>query len=396
MQNPPTNPDIRHQIKQRLMALRPRAFELFAGDLLVYVGLQNVVITRYVSDGGIDAYGDLISESGLMRVAAGVQVKRHRQNVQRADIDRFIGALGGQFHYGIFITTSGYAHPAQTKAASSPLIHLDTIDGNQVIDLMLKHRLGLQTDFDSSAHLDENYFLGFEDQVLPCVSEKREPYDTSSNLNPDAPRPEDDLISLRALSYALRIDSTTIRDWIERGKLVPDRSPTGAGREGFFFRRDRIEAIRSSLSAPGIPITSSEWRQEFVDFARSRQMSKSYKPVLLKALLKVVDRNGVAKVDAVVEAFHSFYLERERQSLPLEFGNTIFQNGANIPPNTIKNLIIKNPLDRFIIKGFLEYDKHDETIRFVPQLWNELRFYELMDILSTADEQLNYYYNRGK
>ncbi len=396
MQNPPTNPDIRYQIKQRLLALRPRAFELFAGDLLVYVGLQNVVITRYVSDGGIDAYGDLISDSGLMRVATGVQVKRQHQNVQRAEIDRFIGALGGQFHYGIFITTSGYAQPAQTKAASSPLIHLDTIDGNQVVDLMLKHRLGLQTNFESSAHLDENYFLGFEDQVVPRVSEKREPYHTSSEPDSELPRPEDDLISLRALSYALRIDSTTIRDWVERGKLVPDRAPKGSGREGFFFRRDRIETIRLGLSAPGIPITSGEWRQEFVDFARSRQMSKSYKPVLLKALLNVVDRNGFAAVDAVVEAFHAFYLERERQELPLEFGNTIFRNGANIPLNTIKNLIIKNPLDRFIIKGFLEYDKRDETIRFVPQLWNELRFYELMDILTSADEQLNYYYSREK
>jgi hypothetical protein len=261
---------------------------------------------------------------------------------------------------------------------------------------MLKHRLGVQPNVDSAAQLDENYFLGFEDQVLPRVSEKRELYRTVSESDSEPPRPEDDLISLRALSYALRIDSTTIRDWVERGKLVPDRAPKVSGREGFFFRRDRIETIRLSLRAPGIPITSGEWRQEFVDFARSRQMSKSYKPVLLKALLKVVDRNGVAAVDAVVEAFHAFYLERERQGLPLEFGNTIFRDGANIPSNTIKTLIIKNPLDRFIIKGFLEYDKPNELIRFVPQLWNELRFYELMDILSSADEQLNYYYSRGE
>jgi hypothetical protein len=31
---PPSNPDIRRQLKDRLLALPPRAFELFAGELL--------------------------------------------------------------------------------------------------------------------------------------------------------------------------------------------------------------------------------------------------------------------------------------------------------------------------------------------------------------------------
>ena len=43
---PPHHPDIRRQLKQRLLALPPRAFELFAGDLLVYIGLQNIAVTR--------------------------------------------------------------------------------------------------------------------------------------------------------------------------------------------------------------------------------------------------------------------------------------------------------------------------------------------------------------
>lgn len=377
------------------MDLKPRAFELFAGDLLVYVGLQNVVITRYVSDGGIDAYGDFISDSGLLHVATGVQVKRHRQNVQRADVDAFIGALIGTFQHGVFITTAGYAQPAQLKATSS-VIRVDTIDGNQVVDLMIKHRLGLQSDSDSAARLDEQYFLGFEDKVVARVGEKRGSYDASSDFEPDVPQPEDDLISLRALSYALRIDTTTIRSWIERGKLVPDRHAQGSGREGFFFRRDRIDAIRRTMGASGTPKTSDEWRQEFVDFARSRQMTKSYKPVLLQAILSVVDRNGAASMDSVVQAFHAFYIDREQQGLPLEIGDSPFSNGANISLNVVKTLIIKNPLERFIIKGFLEYDKQEETVRFIPQIWNELRLYELMDIHASIDEQLRYYYNRSK
>jgi len=91
---PSSNPDIRRQLKDRLLALPPRAFELFAGELLTFIGLQDVRVTNYVGDSGIDANGRLVSESGLVRVPTGVQVKRHRQNVQRPDVDRFIGALG--------------------------------------------------------------------------------------------------------------------------------------------------------------------------------------------------------------------------------------------------------------------------------------------------------------
>jgi restriction endonuclease Mrr len=53
----------------------------------------------------------------LITIPAGVQVKHHRANVQRADIDRFIGALSGQFSQKIFITTVGYAPQAAQKAA---------------------------------------------------------------------------------------------------------------------------------------------------------------------------------------------------------------------------------------------------------------------------------------
>jgi hypothetical protein len=52
-------------------------------------------------------------------------------------------------------------------------------------------------------------------------------------------------------------------------------------------------------------------------------------------------------------------------------------------------------LDRFLIKHFLEYDAEVRVVRFAPQLWQELRFYELLDIQASVDEQLRYYYERG-
>src|SRR5215216_4715352 len=209
---PPDHPDIKREIKARLLALSPRAFELFAGDFLQYVGLQHIAVTRYIGDGGIDAHGDLVASSNLVRVPTGVQVKRYRHNVQRPDIDRFIGALGGNFRHGIFITTAGYAPKAREKAGSSSVVSIDAVDGDQVAALMIQHGLGVQSHI-----LDETYFLSFEALISArpkFLREQNESYQVES---------QDDLITLKALSHTLHVDMQTIRrGWIETGKLQPD------------------------------------------------------------------------------------------------------------------------------------------------------------------------------
>ena len=395
MPAPPLQPDIRRRIKDRLMELSPRAFELFSGDLLTYVGLRNVAVTRYVGDGGVDARGDLISESQLVCVPTGVQVKRHRNNVQRSDIDRFIGALAGQYRHGIFITTAGYTEQARIKAQTSPVLRVDTVTGDDVVALMQRHQLGLSVA--DATTLDEDYFLSFEAQASTRrLCEERAGYDADGDNQAATAQAVDDLISLRALSYELRVDLYTARDWVERGRLQPDQTVQQGRRETYFFRRDRVEQIRRELVGAARPTTGAEWRQDFLDFARSRRLTKSYKPVMLRALLKLVDRNGEVRLDDLVTEFHAFYLRRHRDGLPVESGVPLLDDPTRADHEAIKQLIVKHPLERFIIKGFLHYDPAEGIVRFTPQLWNELRFYELIDIQKSIDEQIRYYYERGR
>lgn len=70
---PPITLHLHHQLKARLLALPPRAFELFAGELLVFVGLRDVSVTRYSGDGGIDAFGSLEAGTGLISIPTGVR-----------------------------------------------------------------------------------------------------------------------------------------------------------------------------------------------------------------------------------------------------------------------------------------------------------------------------------
>ncbi len=176
---------------------------------------------------------------------------------------------------------------------------------------------------------------------------------------------------------------------------MADGQPASSERDGFFFRRDRVEAIRREFVRVSRPGTSAEWRQEFLDFASSRNLTKSYKPVFLKALLRMVDRNGTVAIDDLVREFHAFYLQRQQDGKPTEFGVPLLNDATTASHEAIKQLVVRNPLDRFIIKGFLEYTPSDGTVRFSPVLWSELRFYELLDVQNSADEQLRYYFERG-
>jgi len=376
--------------------LAPRAFELFAGDLLEFIGLRDVSVTRYSGDGGIDAVGSLETNTALIRIPVGVQVKRYRANVQRADIDRFIGALSGQYSQGMFITTSGYARQAALKATTG-VPRVATVDGDQVVALMLRHGLGIGASIGTAAGLDEAYFNEFEAQASGRqnrVAEQAEVYQVEAGAERMA-RHEDDLISLRALSHALRVDTTSLRHWIEKGTLLPD-NPDRTRQSGYFFRRDRIEAIRDALIGRHLPTSGDAWRQEFLDFARSRHLSKSYKPVLLKALLQTVNRNGEADIDTLTEAFRAFYLACRQHGLVVEFAPPDISDTVAVTDIKLRQLIVRHPLERFLIQGFLEYLPTDGVVRFAPQLWNELRFWEIVDIGQSANEQLSYYYNRSR
>src|SRR5215831_3583680 len=125
---------VRGKLRDRLIDLSPRAFEFFAGDLLEFLGLASVSVTRQAGDGGIDAVCTMVSD-GLFRVPAGVQVKRFRKPVGRPDIDKFVGSLANRFACGIFITTAAFTRASLDKAARS-IPHVSTVDGDQITDVL--------------------------------------------------------------------------------------------------------------------------------------------------------------------------------------------------------------------------------------------------------------------
>ena len=116
---------------------------------------------------------------------------------------------------------------------------------------------------------------------------------------------------------------------------------------------------------------------------------------MVKAIFKLVDRDGKVKMEDLVKEFRDFYVQRAMSGLLIEKDVPLLQDPISVSDKDIRKLIIQMPLNRFRIKNYFEYYPDEDVIQIAPQLWQELRHYELMDVLKSADEQIAYYYNRS-
>jgi restriction system protein len=82
----------KQQVLSQLTNIEPKTFEIFAKNLLSAYGFEQVHVTNYVKDGGLDGYGQL--KVGISHLNVAFQCKRWKSNsVSRTEIDKFRGAI---------------------------------------------------------------------------------------------------------------------------------------------------------------------------------------------------------------------------------------------------------------------------------------------------------------
>jgi restriction system protein len=135
------------EILERLKAGSPSFFEKAVVDLLVAMGHggSRSDAARAVGrsgDGGIDG---VIKEDRLGLDAVYVQAKRWEKVVGRPEVQQFAGSLDGQkASKGVFLTTGSFSAEAHdfVRTIGKRIV---LIDGPQLADLMVEHRVGVET-----------------------------------------------------------------------------------------------------------------------------------------------------------------------------------------------------------------------------------------------------------
>lgn len=201
------------------------------------------------------------------------------------------------------------------------------------------------------------------------------------------------MMSASDLEVELAAAEGRIRMAIARGLVVPDHTLTLGERTYHYFLRERAEEIRETLGLPQVDDASI--RDLFFEFVERMDMSSSYKPVLLLALLDQADDSGRANIDDVVTAFHAFYLGRQQQELPVERAGMRMQQADRLSKDDVRSVMLTMPFRKFEQRKYLSYDKQNlACIRFQAALWRQITPEDLTTLRSHCEQAISDYYER--
>lgn len=118
-------------VRRKMLALTPQGFEHLVKDALVRTGMEQVQVTRYSQDGGIDVEGQIGAVLWAFQGALlQVQAKRWIHTVGRREVAELRGSLKN-FARGAFVTTSHYSKSAIAEASATTKTPIVLVDGFQ-------------------------------------------------------------------------------------------------------------------------------------------------------------------------------------------------------------------------------------------------------------------------
>lgn len=142
--SPDADEDWRTTLRGVLMKTTPAAFERLATRLLKEAGFRNVEVLGKAGDGGIDGVG--VYKVSLVSFPTYFQCKRYAGSVAAGAVRDFRGAMTGRGEKGLLITTGSFTPAARAEATRDGAPPVDLIDGDELCDLILEYRLGVDVE----------------------------------------------------------------------------------------------------------------------------------------------------------------------------------------------------------------------------------------------------------
>ena len=203
------------------------------------------------------------------------------------------------------------------------------------------------------------------------------------------------MISQMEFVRRVEVQTETIERYVREGKLVPDLVvPMSEHRTFKYFKEETLKKYAEQYG--WTLIDDNNRKSVFMDMIRQMDMSYSYKPVLMKAILLYADDKGRVKLDDIVAYFRSYYENRRASGLPVEKKNSIFAKGGYTDKEAERN-ILANPFKRFEDMQMLRHTRTLGIVQVDESVWKHLTKEERAEIAAICDEKLNGYFElRGK
>ena len=196
------------------------------------------------------------------------------------------------------------------------------------------------------------------------------------------------------MEFVRRVDvqTETIERYVREGKLVPDLIvPMSEHRTFKYFKEETLQKYAEQYG--WTLIDDSNRKDMFMDMIRQMDMSYSYKPVLMKAIMQYADGKGRIKLDDIVAFFKAYYEARRAEGLIVEKKNSIFAKGGYTDKEAERN-ILSNPFKRFEDMQMIRHTKTLGIVQVDEAVWKHLSADEKDEIKSICDEKLEAYFSR--
>ena len=133
----------------------------------------------------------------------------------------------------------------------------------------------------------------------------------------------------------------------------------------------------------------------FLQYADDKMdMSASYKPVMLLAILDCADAHGRARLADVVGKFRRFYEARKEAGLLVEKANARMAKLDGLEESEVQRVMLDMPFEKFERRRYLRYDRDLAFLRFEPSLWRQLKTDDLEKLRAICEESIKRYYER--
>ncbi len=148
------NDEVKQRLRTTLSEMDPQAFEYLIGALLNSIGFEEVHVTKYSGDGGVDVRATL-TVGGVTDVTTAIQVKRWAKNVTGRTVREIRGGLGAH-ERGLIVTLSDFTPEARKDAIASDRTPISLINGDELIRLLVENEIGVSSRSVTIFELDES------------------------------------------------------------------------------------------------------------------------------------------------------------------------------------------------------------------------------------------------
>lgn len=195
------------------------------------------------------------------------------------------------------------------------------------------------------------------------------------------------------MEFIRRVDvqSETIERYIREGTIIPDLIvPMSEHRVFKYFREETLKTYAAEF---GWTLIDNDNRKNlFMEMIEKMDMSYSYKPVLIKAILEYADNKGRIKISDIVSYFRRFYERRRNAGLVVENPQSLFAKGGYTDKDAERN-ILQNPFKRFEDMAMVCHTKTLGIIEVDSFVWKKLTTEDKERIIKICDRKLMEYFN---